>query len=465
MPTRALAASPVVITLLAGAALGLGGCQITKEDLSPPSPGQITGRYVAVICDADMGAEGFYDGNLHRPREGAVDMLSIIGLPIRPAPSMGAGSWQTDYAQIAVSNSVMGPPVGLAISPDGTQAFVVETHRPAPIGAQRVSDLPAGDRVTSIDVSDPMNPRDPMHVEVGTMPMSVDVHPLGDVLAVTTRRPGQQLVLVPVANRVMGQARGWSLLGIDDKNALASSVQWSPSGRYLAITLPERNQVVFYEYSRTAHNGQGGLAPWGQPVQTGPYPHHGQWTADGRHFVVSEMHWAGGFDGVLASTGQGSLSVIRVSDVPTAVQPDGSIDSTMAHTVVSRAAVGISPGGLAISPDDRWVVTSNMRHSGSYGGTSMVQGGSVSLLSLSAAGVLSQHGEYALDALPQGIAFDRDGRHVLVTQFQSLDPQAVDGEMTFFRLNTGGNGRAPKLIQGAEFIGVGVGPHGVIVVR
>ncbi len=449
---------PALLALLAG---GLGGCQVAPS--GPPRVDQISGKYIAVICDADMGAEAFYDGNLNRPRMDASDTMTVLDLPISTQPSAGTDRWNTGFAQFPVSNSVMGPPVALAVSPDGTQAFVVESRGPAGPGATKIGDLPPGDKVTSIDLSNPMNPTDPVQVEVGTMPMSVDVHPMGDLLAVTTARPGQQLVLVPVANRVMGQAMGWPLLGIDDANAAATSATWSPNGRYLAVTLPDRNQVVFYEFSRTGSNGEWGLAPYGAPVSVGKYPFHGKWSPDGRFFITTDLHWGSDVEGYLLGAPPGTLSVIRISDSPSAVMTDGSIDATVQHQVVSTAQVGISPEGLAISPDGRYVVTSNLRRSMKPGGGEPgMMGGSISLLSMGSGGVLTNHGEVEINAMPEGIAFDAAGRHVLVTQFRSNEPGAVDGEMAFYRLD---RTNPPQLVPGQELIGVGVGPHGVIIVR
>lgn len=461
------------------AAAGLGGCTIESSDMSPPSPEQITGRYVAVVCDADVGAQAFADGYLHRVRQDAVDMMCILGLPILPAPSKDASRWQTRFAQVPVSSSVLAPPVGLAISPDGTQAYVVETHQPAPPGAQRVDDLPPGTRVAAVDLTDPMNPGAPQTVEVGPYPTSVDVSPMGDLLAVTTGRPGEQLVLVRVMGGQMGQAMAWPLVGLDDDPALpppvASAVAWSPDGRYLAITLPARSQVVFFEFAGAPDAGGWGLAPYGLPVNVGADPLYGRFTPDGRHFVVTSTHvsagGAGGGGAPMAGAPEGSLSVIRLSDERSAVRAGGVIDPTVQHRVVSTSRVGVLPRGLAISPDGRYVATSNLRGSMLPAGNGAPEGaGSISLLTLDpSSGALASCGEFLINAMPQGLAWDKAGKHLLVTKFQSADPQAVDGEMAFYKLvgrGPGGEGGGrPTLVPGREHIGVGVGPHGVIVVR
>ncbi|MBL8990340.1 MAG: beta-propeller fold lactonase family protein, partial [Phycisphaerae bacterium] len=302
--------------------------------------------------------------------------------------------------------------------------------------------------------------------EVGKNPTSVDVHPEGDLIAVATGQPGEQLVVVPVArDGSFGKALSWELLGIDDRAAVASSVAWSPNGRYVAVVLPMRDEVVFYEFTRTLNNGGMGFARYGAPVKVGKHPFMGRFSPDGRHFIVNELHWGDQVEGYLVGAPAGSLSVIRLSSVPSQViVPEGAPEPKVEHAVVSTAGVGVSPEGLAMSPDGNWVVTANLRRSMlPTGDARLTPGGSVSLLSFDpGTGQLTSRGEYEIGAMPEGITFDAAGRNVVVTQFRSFDPNSVDGELAFFKLVPGENAR---LVPGDFYVGVGVGPHGVVIVR
>lgn len=457
---------PLALMLLAGCSSSSVTDIFVTSD--PPTPGQISGRYIAVIGDADMQAEAFADGRL-RSRSGAKDTLTLIALPI--AEEGQKSKWQTPFTQIEVSNSVMGPPCALAVSPDGTLAFVVETKGHAPAGATRVSDLPDGNSVTSIVVGPGIQTQVASAAEVGKRPSSVDVHPQGDLIAVTTAVPGEQLVVVPVDKQgKFAKGLAWELLGIDDRAATASSVSWSPNGRYVAVVLPMRDEVVFYEFTRTLNGGGMGFARYGKPVKVGKHPFMGKFSPDGKFFVVNELHWGDQVEGYLVGAPAGSVSVIRMSDVPSQVIiPEGQPEPTVSHEVVSSVQVGISPEGLAVSPDGRWVVTANLRRSMlPTGDARLTPGGSVSLLSLDGlSGALTNHGEFPIGAMPEGIGFDATGRHVIVTQFRSFDPASVDGELAFFKLVPGGGlgGDAPRLVPSQYFVGVGIGPHGVVIVR
>ncbi len=467
-PTPLFRVVPVTLALAL-----LAGCTQPKAELAdptiPPSPQHIAGRYVAVICDADMGATAFADGVLARPRADATDTLTVVGLPINPDPGPGEQTWKTPFAQVPVSNSVIGPPTALAVSPSGNAAFVVESRKPAAPGATTMNDLAPGQLITPIDLSDPFQPKVLPGIDIGVKPTAVDVHPDGDLVAVVTATPGRKLVIARCDGpRIDPEGiLAWDLLGSPDlAKADPVSVAWHPSGRYVAVTIASRDEVAFYEVARNGGGGVLGIAPWGDPVKVGKHPFMGRFTPDGRHFISSNLHWGDDVENYLVGAPPGTLSVVRLSDVPTAVPPDGGKAPVVSHSVVNTATVGISPEGLAISPDGRFVATANLRRSMLPASDPRMQAGSVTLLGFNAeSGELTVHDEAAINAMPEGLAFDAAGRHIIVTQFRSFDPRAVDGELAFFRVNPAAAGRQPSLTAGEFFVGVGVGPHGVVIVR
>ena len=87
----------------------------------------------------------------------------------------------------------------------------------------------------------------------------------------------------------------------------------------------------------------------------------------------------------------------------------------------------------------------------------------MSLLRLTTEGTLETIGEYPINAVPAGIAFDASDRFVAVTQFRSFDPQAIDGEIAFFELLR--DGEDSRLEPCDFYMGVGKGPHGVLIIR
>lgn len=476
-----------VLLALAGLA---GGCA-TSVDMSPPQPGDVTGRFVAVVCDADMSATAFADGLLSRPSPTDRDQLTVVSLPIAD-PGRGSGArGSTPVAQVEVSNSVMGPPKALAVNREGTLAFICETRGPAGPNATKVSDLPAGRFLYRVDVANPLAPRLLEPVDVGHTPVTVDVSPDGSLLAVCTSTPGAQVIIYPLSGggAELGEKNTFKLVGVED--AVASSVTWHPSGRYIAVTFPSKNLVAFYEVGRSADGVA--LARWGAPVQVGPHPFLGVFTPDGSRFIVTELHWGPHVEGYLVGAPEGSLSVIELSkvladtvptDAASAPAEGAASEGVVRHTIADSAKVGISPEGIALSPCGKWIVTANLQRSMlAESDPRFTRGGSLSLLSLDpATGKLSAHGETQLMGMPEGITFDAKGRNVLVTLFRNFDQpsdrKSLQGELAVAKLYPGGKAVAtegdlkgqsvdqpPRLIMGDFYIEVGIGPHGVVIVR
>lgn len=441
---------PLILALAAGCA-------------GPAKPGDVSGHFIVSISDADMSAPALITGRLDPQEDGIEDTLTVITLPIQEPT--------TPFAQIGVSNSVFGPPNSLAVTRDGRTAFVIETRGPAPAGATSVKELPRGRKLFAIDLSNPLKPAVQSWVEIGndeqnSEPLSVDVHPDGDLVAIARRAAHEPIVMVPFQDGKFGVGFAFELGGIDDSSAAPSAVVWRPGGRHFAVTLPDRDQVVFYEFVREPDQ-EIGLRLWGAPVDVGKYPISGAFTPDGRFFITTEAQWGKDVEDFSVGAPEGRVSVIRLSTEPTeAINEIGQPVRPVVHVVVASAPVGISAQGIAISPDGRLVVTANLRRSFlPDSDPRLTRGGSLSLLALDpASGKLTPAGEYQMDAMPVGLSFDAKGDFIVTTLFRSFDPQSSPrfGELGFWRVIGGGN---PSLEKTSIYVGVGKGPHGVVIVR
>ncbi|NJM90607.1 MAG: hypothetical protein HC847_29295 [Hydrococcus sp. RU_2_2] len=171
----------------------------------PVSP-NIAGRYIAAITDGDFLASTYTDGKLPVPIN--PDRLFIINLPIEEG--------QTEIAQVNASNSVTGAPYAFDVTADGSTAFVVETLGFATPGATTREQLPPGQQLTRIDLSNPRRPTVIDKVAIAPKPETVSVHPSGELLAISTQTPDREILLIPVQNRSLGQPIEFSLrqLGI-----------------------------------------------------------------------------------------------------------------------------------------------------------------------------------------------------------------------------------------------------------
>jgi DNA-binding beta-propeller fold protein YncE len=416
-----------------------------------------TGRYIAAIADDDFLASTYGDGKLPTPTGG--DKLSIVTLPLNGK--------QEAIAQVNASNSVVGAPYALALSPDGQTAFVVETLGAMPAGATRREQLPPGNQLVAIDLSNPRRPVVRSRMTIAPKPETVHVHPNGDLLAVSTQTPDKEIILIPVQDNQFGQPIEFSLrqLGIQPnpeyfQNGLyASQVQWHPSGRYLAVNLDYRDEIAFYKVQRSPENNLQ-LIPWGTPVKVGKDPFTGQFTPNGQFFLSS--NWGRNFGKEIKTLEQrlpetrGTVSAIQLADLNTPV-------SQVQHRVVSTAIADISPESLAISPDSSKVVTINMRGTAFPANSPrFTRQATLSLIMLDRTGQLTKIDDYPFEGiLPEGAAFDASGNALAVAVYDYFTPKP-EGGIEFWQVI---QKLKPELRRTGYAIDVGRGVHQVLVNR
>ncbi|MDY6899250.1 MAG: hypothetical protein SWZ49_14395, partial [Cyanobacteriota bacterium] len=362
--------------------------------------------------------------------------------------------------QINISNAVTAFPLSLTVSPDGRSAYVVETSEPAPEGATKLSELPVGKKLRSLDLSDPMNPKIVNTIELGSRPEAVDINREGNLLAVTTsREPGKQVHLIPVQGTKLGQPQSFPIEGLEAKGEIAG-IRWHPSGRFFAINIRFLDEVRFYEVIREG-DGKFQIRQWGQSVKPGNFPVSGYFTPNGKFFVVNSVNWGNDgdvLDEALAAT-DGTLTSIEFTS-------EGNDPNQIQHKIVSTVKTGISPEGLAMSPDGRLIATPNMiRSFMPWDDSRLTTYSSITLVSLDPeTGELSSTGEeYRLDGnvLPQGIVFDAEGKNVAVTSFINFDLTERRGGIHFFRVVEGDK---PRLEATGFKASVVRGPHQLFLI-
>jgi 6-phosphogluconolactonase (cycloisomerase 2 family) len=301
---------------------------------------------------------------------------------------------------------------------------------------------------------------------IAPKPETVHVHPNGDLLAISTQTPGKELVLVPFQDGRIGQPVEFSLeqLGIQPdpaqfQNGLyISQVQWHPSGRYLAVNLDYRDEIVFYEVQRDPSDTFQ-LVSWGRPVKVGKDPFTGQFTPDGRFYLSS--NWGRNFGEQVKTleqrlpTMRGTVSVIQLAE-------QSFSGSQVQHQVVSTAIADLSPESLAISPDGSKVVTVNMRGTAfPPNSPRFTRQASLSLMAIDrTSGQLRKINDYPFEGiLPEGAAFDPSSRFLAVAIYDYLAPKP-EGGVEFWQIL-----QKPTLqLQPTRYaVDIGRGVHQVLV--
>ena len=418
------------------------------------APMEFQGRYLVSISDADMLASAYVNGLLG-PREGR-DALSVI-------PLNGHARNLQAY-EVEASNSVAGPPVAVAVTPDGRYAIVVETFTPRPEGAwenQTFGDLQQGDRLQVFDLAEPTRPTLVQDMAIAERPDAVSINADGSLVAVTFNPNGAgtetPLAIIPLSNGRLGEPSYPEVPELPAGDRLIHA-EWHPTRDVLALVNEDAAEVAFAEVS--VQGVTASLQPWGNVVQVEKAPYMARFTPDGRHLIVNNLYWGADVEGLWNEAPRGSIASIRLE---AGAQPDGS----PRHALVSRAMTGVSPEGLAISPNGQYVVTTNLERSYlPYDDDRITWFSSLSFFTLDPqTGQLTLVGDYPYDGiLPEAAAFDASSQYLAVVNYDHFDDRIQGGSIDFWRIAADPLDPQPTLVQTRYSVPVTRGVHSMVLV-
>lgn len=431
----------------------------------PVAPFDFQGRLLVAVSDADMVPSAYLNGRLG-PAQG-VDALSVVRLDRVRSDWLRRAPGATRAAQVPVSNSVTGPPAVVATTPDGRYAVVVETlgprpaHTPAAAAEPRLRDLPLGRTIAVIDLSDPDRPAVVQRLACPEQPETVSINAAGSLVAVTFGPQGAgrttPLVLYRfrdgrLASPTTPVIPGW-LAGHNLRDA-----EFGPRDNTLALLDATAPAVSFVQVSDDGAR----LTRWGNAVGVEALPFLVRFTPDGRHVVVNATYGtADAVDGGFGAP-RGTVATIRVA-------ADRDADGAPRHAFVSHAATGVVPEGFAVSPDGRWVATTNLeRTAAPFDDPRQGLFASLTLLRLDpASGVLERVGDFPFDGvMPETVLFDNSSRYLATTSFDRFDGARPGGSIDFWRL--AGDRFDPTrvaLVRTNTSIPVTRGAHTMVLVR
>ncbi len=410
------------------------------------------GRYIVSVSDADMVASAYVNGRLG-PIEGK-DALSVI--PLQGDPR----DWKA--IEINASNSVAGPPAAVDITKDGRFAFVVETWTPRPGNtSDTFKSLKFGNKLTVIDLSDPARPRIVDTVTTAARPDAVRVKPDGSLIAVTFHPAGagnkSPLALYRFKDGKLSDAsfpviEGWSLTG-----GRMIDLDWHPTEPVVAIIDGALNTVRFAKVSDDLK-----VTQVGNTVDIERTPFRVFFTPDGRHIVINALYWGSDIAGRWIEAPRGSVLTVRMN---AATSNDGKVR----HAFVSRVMTGVSPEGLAVSPDGRWVATTNLERSYlPYDDKRITWFSSITLARLDPeSGQLSRIGDFNYDGiLPEAAAFDNSSSYLAVANYDHFDDRKQGGSIDFWRIQADPlEADNVQLVKTEHSVKVMRGAHSMVIAR
>jgi DNA-binding beta-propeller fold protein YncE len=413
-----------------------------------------TARFVLGVSDVDMVGTAYIDGRLG-PTVAQSDTLSIFD-------PRASGANVTSVGSIEASNSVFSPPSVMDVAAGGRIALVIETLRPRAPGMTMLPELEAtpGNKLRAFDISTPNQPRLLGDVDVNARPQAIAVNPAGDLAVVAGLTTANGLNFVAVGPNGLGRVQTVALpvpARADVPFDAVNFVRWHPSGRFIAVHMTFRNQIVFLAVNRAA-DGAITLAPWGNTVGVNKFPLTGAFSPDGRFYFTSDLMWGMDVEGFFR-TNQGLITTIRVA-------PADASGEALRHVTTAVSPGGLATETIAVSPDGRLLAALSMRNTGQLPNDPIFdRRAGLSLYRIDAAnGALSLVNETLFEAaLPQGLAFDPSGELLYVGVNEYAGEEAhLKGAIEVWNVRSGDT---PALTRTDKRMRAPRGVHTVVVVR
>ncbi len=315
------------------------------------------------------------------------DTVSIVDISTPESPRI--------VSNLPLTNSIFGPPVNLAITPDERLAIVANSvnHVPDGTGWKFVPD----NKLYVIDLT--TSP--PSHiatVEVGKQPSGLDINRAGN-LALVTNRADNSISVLSI------QGKDVKLVDTVPMGEQVAAVAFTPDGkRALAVKFPG-HKVALLEV-----NGQK-VTYTKYDMMVGLWPYNIGVTPNGKLAISANNGNSGAADGQVDT-----VSVIDLEATP--------------PRVIDHVVVGDGPEGFVISPTGEIAVAILLRGSNAAKTAWFYnRNGSVAVLGIDGKKV-TKVGEVEVRGLPEGAVFSPDGKYLYVGNFLDSDVSILRVEGT-----------------------------------
>ncbi|HTI83301.1 MAG TPA: YncE family protein [Acetobacteraceae bacterium] len=288
-------------------------------------------------------------------------------------------------ATLKLENSIVGPPVNMAISPNGAIALVADSMTVVDDnGARKMAPT---DKLFVIDMkANP--PKLAQTLTLGKQPSGLSFSPKGDLALVCNRADGTLSILKIDGSNV-------TQTGTVQISPGVSQVVFTPDGKHaLALKSPDNKVAVLdVDGDKVTYNKL--------DITTNIFPYNIVVSPDGRLAITADNGNGGSSDGN--------------ADTATVIDLEGPHPHAIAHVTV-----GDAPEGLAISPKGNLAAVlnvdgSNMKQAWFYHPT-----GSVTVLHIQGTTVTPIK-TVKVGAFPESVAFTPDGRYIYVGNYTDQD--------------------------------------------
>jgi DNA-binding beta-propeller fold protein YncE len=302
---------------------------------------------------------------------------------------------------LPLANTIVGPPVNLAITPDESLALVANSMNVVQEGGawKQVPD----NRIWVIDLT--ANP--PKLIDTiagGRQPSGMSINRAGNLALVANRADGSISVL-----RISGKKV--ELIDTVTIGEQVAHVVFTPDGRRALAAKFPGHKIAFLEVNgeKVSYNKQ--------DVPAGLWPYNVDVTPDGRLALTADNGNSGAADGHVDT-----VSVIDLEATP--------------PRVIDKVVVGDAPEGFAISPTGKLAVAVLLRGTNASKSAFFYNRNALVVALKIDGKKVTRTNEVEVRGLPEGVVFSEDGRYIYVGNFidQDISILRVDGDQI---VNTG----------------------------
>ena len=322
------------------------------------------------------------------------DTVSIIDIGTDPlAPKI--------IANLPLDNTIIGPPVNLAITPDEGLALVANSMSIVEEGGvlKQVPD----NRLWVIDLTT-SPPKLIDTVAVGKQPSGMSINRAGNLALIANRADGSISVLRITGKKV-------ELIDTVPIGEQVAHVRFTPDGkRALAAKFPgHKIALLDVNGEKVSYNKL--------DLPVGLWPYNVDVTPDGKLALSADNGNAGAADGNVDT-----VSVIDLEASP--------------PRVIDRLVVGDAPEGFAISPTGKLAVAVLLRGTNAAKSAFFYNRNALVVALKIDGKKVTRSNEVEVRGLPEGVVFSQDGRYIYVGNFidQDISILRVDGDQI---VNTG----------------------------